>query len=158
MIALHHGRGWLQRAPHATLLLGVVLLDGYLRLSQPVRTQLGGLVPAVIALCLFVVPLGWFALMRANIAPRKGLSFVLTPAELMLRTRAGVLRVPWGELGKLEIVSRTGWSILRGAHDARTLIMNRADEPPIHYAEAFIGSPAEVVIALCEAYKKGQLP
>lgn len=158
VVALHHGRGWLQRAPHATVLLGVVLLDGYLRLGAPLRAQLGGLVPAVIALCLFVAPLGWLALMRAQMAPRKGLSFVLTPAELMLRTRAGVLRVPWDELGKLEIVSRTGWSIVGGAHDSRTLILNRKDEPPIHYAEAFLGAPAEVVSALCEAFKKGVLP
>jgi hypothetical protein len=158
VIALRHGRGWLQRAPHATVLLGVALLDGYLRLPPYVRTQLGGLVPAVIAGCLLVVPLGWLVVMRASIAPRKGLSLVFTPAELMLRTRAGVLRVPWDELGKLEVVSRTSWSILRGAHDARTLIINRGDDPPIHYAEAFLGAPAEVVIALSEAYKKGHLP
>lgn len=158
VVALRHGRAWLQRAPHATVLLGVVLLDGYLRLPPQMRAQLGVLVPAVIALCLFVVPLGWLALMRADMAPRKGLSFVLTPAELMLRTRAGVLRVPWDELGKLEIVSRTGWSIVAGAHDSRTLILNRKDEPPIHYAEAFLGAPADVVMALCEAYKKGLLP
>lgn len=158
VIALRHGRAWLQRAPHATVLLGLVLLDGYLRLPAPLRAQLGGLVPAVITLCLFVVPLGWMALMRASMAPRKGLSFVFTQAELMLRTRAGVLRVPWDELGKLELVSRTGWSILRGAHDSRTLVINRGEELPIHYAEAFLGAPAEVVIALCEAYKKGHLP
>jgi hypothetical protein len=158
VIALRHGRAWLQQAPHATVLLGVVVLDGYLRVSQRLPGQLAALVPALIALCLFVVPLGWVALMRANMAPRKGLSLVLTPAELMLRTRAGVLRVPWDELGKLELVSRTGWSILRGAHDVRTLVIQRQDEPPIHYAESFLGAPAEVVIALCEAYKKGHLP
>jgi hypothetical protein len=158
VIALRHGRAWMQRAPHATVLLGLVLVEGYLRLAPAVRAQLGGLLLAVIGLCLFVVPLGWIALMRANMAPRKGLSLVLTPAELMLRTRAGVLRVPWDELGKLELVSKTGWSILRGAHDVRTLVIQRVDEPPIHYAESFLGAPAEVVIALCEAYKKGRLP
>jgi len=158
VVALRHGRGWLRRAPHATVLFGIVLLDGYLRLPAPVRGQLGLLMPALIVLCLVAVPLGWLSLMRADMAPRKGLSFVLTPAELMLRTRAGVLRVPWDELGKLEIVSRAGWSIVAGAHDSRTLTLNRKDDPPIHYSEAFLGVPAEVVIALCEAYKKGLLP
>jgi hypothetical protein len=158
VVALRHGHGWLHRAPYATVLLGVVLLDGFLRLPPPLRSQLGALVPAVTALCLAVVPLGWLTLMRLDVAPRKGLSLVLTPAELMMRTRAGVLRVPWDELGKLEIVTRTGWSIVRGAFDARTLVLNRSEDGPIHYAEAFLGAPAEVVVALCEAYKKRVLP
>jgi len=158
VVAIRQGRGWLHRAPFATVLLGIALLDGYLRLAPPLRARLSVLAPAVAVACLVLVPLGWLLVTRSQMARQKGVALVLTPAELLLRTRAGVVRVAYAQLAKLEITSRNAWTILRGTHEARTLVLHRKQDDSIHYAEAYLGQPAEVVLALCEAYRKGVLP
>lgn len=154
---IEHGRGWLRRGPYATVLLGVAALEGWLRSSEAVRAQLGATAPLVIALCLLVVPVLWIVLTRRDMAPRRGIALVLTPAELLLRTRSGVHRVRWSQVARVEVASRTAWSILFGAHESRSLIVHRKDDDPISYAEPFLGAPAEVVLALCEGYRRGGL-
>jgi len=155
---IEHGRGWLRRGPYATVLLGVAALEGWLRSSETARAQLGAAAPLVVALCLLIVPLFWIVLTRRDMAPRKGIALVLTPAELLLRTRAGVHRVRWTQVVRVEIASRTAWSILFGAHESRSLIVHRKGDDPISYAEPSLAAPAEVVAALCEGYRKGGLP
>jgi hypothetical protein len=155
---IEHGRGWLRRGPYATVLLGVAALEGWLRSPADVRMQFGATAPLVIGLCLLVVPVLWIVLTRRDMAPRRGIALVLTPAELLLRTRSGVHRVRWSDVARVEIASRTAWSILFGAHESRSLIVLRKGDDPISYAEPFLGAPAEVVLALCEAYRKGVLP
>jgi hypothetical protein len=155
---IEHGPGWLRRGPYATVLLGAALLEGLLRASPERRAQLGAVTPLVIGLCLVVVPLLWIALTRRAMAPRKGLALLLTPAELLLRTRAGVQRVRWSQVARMQITARTAWSILYGAHESRSLIIERKGDDPISYAEPFLAVPPEVVLALGEAYRKGHLP
>ena len=155
---IEHGRGWMARGPYATVLLGVALLEGFFRADEAVRERFGFAAPLVVGLCLVIVPLFWIAQTRRNIAPRKGIALILTPAELLLRTRAGVMRIPFSEISRFEITSRTVWSILEGAHESRTLVIHRKQAEQVNYAEAFLGEPAEVVLALCEGYRKGALP
>jgi hypothetical protein len=44
--------------------------------------------------------------------------------------------------------------MLQGYHQAKTLVLDRKTDP-VRYEEAFLGAPAEVTAALCEAYKRG---
>jgi hypothetical protein len=151
------GRAWLQRAPFATVLLGCVLLEGFMRLPAEARARVGTTAPLVIVLCL-VAPVAWWLLTRRSLAARKGVALLLTPAELLFRTRSGVQRVPWSNVVKLHIASRTVWTFLQGSHPARSLLIERKDADPIQYSEAFLGVPVEVVVALGEAYRKSVLP
>jgi hypothetical protein len=97
-------------------------------------------------------------LTRVDLAPRKGIALVLTPAEMLMRTRAGVHRVGWDEVARLEITSRTAWSVLEGPKPQRALVVHRKESDTITYVEEFLGAPAEVVVALCDGYRKGVLP
>jgi hypothetical protein len=151
------GRAWLQRAPFATVLLGCALLEGFLRLPAEARERVGMTAPLVISLCL-VAPIAWWLLTRRSMAARKGIALLLTPAELLFRTRSGVHRVPWSHVAKLHIASRTVWTILQGSHPARSLLIERKEAEPIQYSEAFMGVPLEVVVALGDGYRKGVLP
>lgn len=154
---IRHGGAWRKRGPYATVLLGVIVVEGMLRLGPGAWSQLGIGLPAAIALALVAVPLVWTWLTRRAIAPRKGLAMVITPAEILMRTRAGVLRVTWKNLGAMRIESKPTWSILEGYHKARTLVMEPREGETIRYDEAFLGVPAEVVVSLAEAYRKGAI-
>ncbi|MGD8860173.1 MAG: hypothetical protein PVI30_09170 [Myxococcales bacterium] len=153
-----HGRGWLERGPYATMLLGAVVLDGYLRMPEAARAKAGVLALTVAIATLIIIPGFWYLATRIDIAPRKGLSLVLTPAEMLMRTRAGIHRVRWSQIERLEISSRAIWSILKGQHEARALVVHRKHDDTISYVEAFLGAPAEVILGLCDAYRKGILP
>lgn len=155
---VRHGRGWLERGPYATILLGVVVVEGFARLGYETWERLGLVLPAAIGLSLLAVPLVWIGLTWRAIAPRKGIALLLTPAEAILRTRAGVLRTTWKELVRIAVESKPAWSILKGYHSQRTLVLEPRDSPVIRYDEAFLGVPAEVVTVLGDAYRKGIIP
>jgi hypothetical protein len=157
-IVIKHGKAWLQRGPYATILMGVIVLDAFLRMPDGAREHIGWVAISMILFALGVVPLVWFLATRHDIAPRKGIALVLTPAEMLMRTRAGVHRVRWSQVDKLEITSRRMWSILRGQHEARALVIYRKNDDSITYIEAFLGAPAEVVQALCDGYRRQLLP
>jgi hypothetical protein len=105
-----------------------------------------------------IVPGLWLLFTRRELSSRKGIALVLTPAELLVRTRAGVQRVRWSDVARLEITSRRAWSILIGPHEARSLIVHHKDDGRIRFREMQVAAPLEVVASLCEAYKKGLLP
>lgn len=155
--AIQHGSAWLQRGPYASTLLGLAVLDGFLRLPEATREKVDATVPLVLLGALVIVPIGWLLITRRQLKSRRGLAAILTPAELLLRTRAGVLRAAWKSVQRIEIDSRAAWSLLLGAHEARTLIIRRKSAPPLQYHESFIGVPLEVLTALCDAYRKSRL-
>jgi hypothetical protein len=152
-----HGRAWLQRGPYASMLLGLAVLDGFLRLPQTTRDKVDVTVPLVLVAALVIVPVGWFFITRAQLKSRRGLAAVLTQTELLLRTRAGLLRTPWTTIERIDIESRSAWSLLLGAHEARTMIIRRRKAAPLQYHESFIGVPLEVVSGLCDAYRKTRI-
>lgn len=177
---LRHGASWLRRGPYATILMGVALASGFLRLPQATQDRVGLTAPAIILFALLCVPILWFIMTRFDLASRKGLSLVLTPAETMLRTRVGVLVVRWKDLRQVEIDSGSGWSLLLGQHERRALVLHRncltckgggtidggqcktckgsgRDMDYISYVETFLGAPAEVVHALCSGYQTGRI-
>jgi hypothetical protein len=154
-IAVKHGNGWLRAGPYASLFLLVVAADGYLRASAMEREALGPWPLLVVGGVALLVPLGWIALTRREIAVRKGLAMVLTPAEVLLRTRAGVLRTRWSSLVRTALDRKTSWSILEGLHQRKVLVLKRKNAEPIFYDEAFLGVPAEVAQAWLEAARRG---
>jgi hypothetical protein len=153
--AIPHGYAWLKRGPYASMLLGVAVLDGFLRLPKGALQPLNPVPAMLLAAALVIVPLVWILITRATLAPRRGLSMVLTPSELLLRTRAGVQRVSWSNVTRSEVLTRATWSLLQGAHQASSLIITRSDDAAIVFPQAYLGLPVEVSAALCEAYRTG---
>jgi len=157
-LAIEHGRGWMRAGPYASAFLAVVALDGFLRASPSEQSALGVMPLVIVCSVAVLVPIGWLILTRREIDPRKGLALVLTPAEMMLRTRSGVLRVRWSTLVRTTIDQKQGWSILEGIHPRRTLTFKRKNMEPIHYEEAFLGVPVEVAQVWLDGYRRGVLP
>ena len=115
-------------------------------------------VPLLVLAIAIAVPVGWVLLTRRDIASRRGLALVLTPSELLLRTRSGVIRTVWGSLLRVTLDGRLAWSVLEGVHRARALVLKRRGADPITYDEAYLGVPAEVAQTLLDAYRRGSLP
>lgn len=157
-VVIRHGYGWLRRGPYATVLLGAVLVEQAVRLPAGTWLHIGIGYLLGIGACLAAVPLFWMFLQRRHVAPRKGLALVLTPAEVLIRIRSGILRATWRGLAHVHVEVRSSWSVLEGQHAARVLVLDRGNAPPIRYEEAFLGLPAEVAQGLCEAYRRGVLP
>jgi hypothetical protein len=157
VVAIAHGSLWLQRGPYASMLLGLAVLQGFVRLPAVTRAQIDITVPLVLIGALVVVPIGWLVITRRQLKPRLGLAAIMTPTELLLRTAAGVLRVPWTIVQRVDIESRTTWSLLLGAHEARSLLVHRRSAQQLRYQESFIGVPLEVIAVLCDAYRKARI-
>lgn len=158
VIALAHGNAWLERGPYFTVLLGVTLLERWLHLGQEARVSLGLAPVALIATCILLVPVIWHRVTLRLLSPRRGLSLVLTPAEMLLRTGSGIHRVAWREIKRVTIESRRSWAILSGTQHRRNVLIERREEPEVRYDEIFLGAPAEVVTSLLDAYRRGLLP
>ncbi|AKF07049.1 hypothetical protein [Sandaracinus amylolyticus] len=156
-LVIQHGDGWIRRGPWATVLLGIAIVEGFLRASPEERDALGAAVVFTAGMALVLTPVVWVWLTRRSIAPRQGLAMVMTPAELLMRTRAGVLRVRWSNLQRLSIDTRGRLSPIEGWAIHRALVIKRKDGPPITYDEAFLGVPAEVALTLCDAHASGAL-
>lgn len=156
--AVRQGRGWLKDGPYALVLIAVTGIEGLLRAGPQVWDAIDPMVGGGLALALVAVVLRWLWMQRREIAPQKGLSLVMTPAELLLRPASGMLRTRWGDLVSATVVAKRTWSVLEGAHDARQLVLSRRGAPPIRYEEPYLGAPAEVIQVLVEAYRVGRLP
>jgi hypothetical protein len=154
VLAIKHGSAWLKRGPYASLLLGLAVLDGYVRMSPAEQRALNPTPALLLAAALVVVPLGWVLLSRLNMAARRGLALVITPRELLVRVRSGVTRIAWPDVTRCEVASRMSWSLLQGTYEARSLVVTRKRESAVQCNEAFLSVPAEVVAAVCEFYRK----
>lgn len=157
-LAVKHGSRWLRAGPYTSLFLAFAAADGYLRASAHEREALGILPLLIVTTVAVLVPLGWIGMSRREIAPRRGLAMVLTPAEVMLRTRAGVLRTKWSTLLRTSVDLKTSWSVLEGLHRRRILVFKRKNMEPISYEESFLGVPVEVAQAWIDGYRRGVLP
>ncbi len=158
VLVVKHGDRWLRRGPYASVLLAAAVIDGWLRAPTELHDALGPWPVIGAAALAVIVPIGWVLFSRREIAPRRGVAMVITPAELLLRTRAGVLRTRWQRLLRTTIDEKNAWSVLEGFHRARALVLKRREDEPIRYDEAFLGVPAEVAQVLIDAYRRGVLP
>jgi hypothetical protein len=155
VVAIAHGQRWLARGPYASMLLGLAVLDGYVRLPAQARDQLEPGPALMLASALVIVPAAWAFFTRARLRSRRGLSLVLTPGALLVRAaRGSAIRLPWSDITRVEVHSRNSWSLLRGAFDARTLLVHRKQEISAQLTEDFLALPIDVVAGLCEVYRK----
>jgi len=155
MAVIRHGLGWLRRVPFAAVLAAGVFLDGAFRTPA---LQLGylGLLPIVGVVVCTAIPLGWILVALRHVRPRRGLALVATPAEILMRTREGILRASWAHLESITIRREPALTILEGWTQRRRVILTRdGDRHPIRYDEAFLGAPADAVVALFETYRSG---
>jgi hypothetical protein len=157
-LAVKHGTRWLRGGPYSSILLAIAVTEGWARAPEAVRDAVGPWPVVGAVIVSLVVPLGWILVARREIAPRHGLAMVLTPAEVLFRTRSGVLRTRWSKLARVNIDERSAWSVLEGFHRARALVLRRKEDEPIRYEEVFLGIPAEVAQVLLDAYRRGALP
>lgn len=155
---VRHGRGWVRKGPYVVVLLALAAVEGIARGGAAVWEATGPALAGGLLLSLVAVLARWTWMQRREIAPRKGLSMVLTPAELLIRTRRGMLRTRWADLVNASVSTRRSWSVLEGAHEARQLVLSRRGSPPIRYDEPYLGLPVEVAQVLIEAYRVGRLP
>lgn len=154
-LAVPEGRGYLARAPYAALLGVVVAIDALVHAGS-LASQL--LLPASAAGALAVLAfVGWFVWMARRRAVRRGLGLLLTREELLTRSGAGVVAVPWPQLAELAVDERSAWSPMLGALVVRTLALRTHDGQTLLFDGGFLGYPVEVVAALCEAYRKGRV-
>jgi hypothetical protein len=80
---------------------------------------------------------------------------VLTPGELLLRARGGVIRTKWSDLAKVSIHERGRLSWLEGWQVQRVVTLMRREAASITLEEDYLGVPADVAAELCEAYARG---
>jgi hypothetical protein len=152
---IRHGYGWLARGPYASMLLGLAVLDGYARLPAQAGRALDPVPALLLAAALVILPSAWVLFTRARLGARRGLALVVSPGALLLRAgRSGVARVPWPSITRVEVLSRSSWSLLKGAHDARTLVAQRKQDSSLQCPADFLAVPIEVVVGLCEYYRK----
>jgi hypothetical protein len=130
----------------------------YVGIELSAKIQYGLLTMEIFALGLFAIVARWVWMERRDIAPQKGLSMVLTPAELLIRVRGGILRTRWPELASASVAEKRAWSVLEGTHEARKLVISRRGASPSTYEEPYLGLPVEVAQILVEAYAAGRLP
>ena len=155
---LRHDRSWLKKAPYAVVIVGVVAVEAVFRAGSTVWEALEPWMIAGMFVALLAIPLRWVWMTRREVTPRKGLAMVLTPAELLIRTRQGILRSRYKDIAKVSLDAKTKWSVLEGAHSARQLVLPRRHAGTIRYDEPYLGYPVEVVKALIDAYRYGWLP
>lgn len=156
--AIRHDRSWMKQGPYLVLLIGVAAAEGILRGGPRVWQAIDPAIGGGLVIVLVAMFLRWFWMQRREIAPRKGLAMVLTPAELLIRTRGGMLRARWADLVSASVTTKRAWSVLEGVHDARQLVISRRGAAPIRYDEPYLGAPCEVAQVLIEAYRVGRLP
>lgn len=155
---VRHGRRWMTKGPYLVVVAAIAVGEGLVRGGPRVWEAIGPAVGGGLVLALLAVFGRWLWMTRRDVAPQKGLSMVLTPAELLIRTRHGVVRTHWPDLVRASPASKRAWSVLEGAHDARQLVITRRGAGPIRYEEPYMGIPIEVAQVLMDAYKAGTLP
>lgn len=156
-LVIRHGNGWLTRGPYASLVLAVAIGLAMAALPNEARAAVWPLTLGAIAIAV-IAPFLWIAMKRREISVRRGIAMVLTPAEVLMRTRAGVHRAAWPKLQRTSIDQKRAFSLLGGMHMAKILVLKRKDDTPIRYEEAYLGMPVEVAQVLIDAYRRGELP
>lgn len=149
--AIPDGGGYLLRAPY-TALLGLVFALDVLRTAGPMRAQIVQPVLAAAALCVALI-VGWLLWMQRRRATRLGLGMLLTPDELLLRGKAGVVAVPWPQLVQVEVGVRPRWSPFVGPYAARTLTLTTQEQQHMLFDQSFLGTSVEAIALLCKSYR-----
>lgn len=146
------GHCYLLRAPF-TSLLGIVFALDVLRTAGGLRAQIVQPVLAASVLCVVLIA-GWLLWMRRRRATRLGLGMLLTPEELLVRGRGGVVAVPWAQLKEVEVGLRPRWSPFVGPYATRLLTLITQEQQQMIFDQSFLGAPVSVIAVLCKSYRE----
>jgi len=149
------GYEWLRRGPFAAAAFSVVFVERLVSVSRDLGTiPLDSLTAGLLAACL-LVPLSWLAFGFARIRAMGGAAMVATRAELLMRNRAGMHRVPWSNVESVGVTSRRTFTMLGGSTVERSLVVHRADGATLRFDESVLAEPVENVRVILEAYCEG---
>ena len=152
-IPVPEGFGYRARAPYGVLLAalfvaGALLDAGKLRAGLlPIGLAAAALAPLALAI--------WFLWMRKRRAARLGMAFLLTPEELLIRGKRGVVSVPWTQLQGAELDERLSWSPWVGSFLVQTLWFYVSDGTRMAFDAGFLGVPPELISTLANGYRSG---
>jgi hypothetical protein len=120
--------------------------------AGPLRARIvsPALLSCVLALALLA---GWFVWMGRRRATRLGIAMLITPEELLVRGRGGVLGVPWSQLQAAQVAARMVWSPFVGSFSVRTLLITTTHGELLSFDAGFLGVPPEVLAAVLESYR-----
>lgn len=158
VLAIPFGRAWIKRAPYASVLLGFAVLDGFIRFEPLAGTTIAPTVPLAIAICLIAVPLVWLIMVRRQLGPITRAALLMTPAALLISIRAQIEQISWSQYLRAEIVTKNVWSMLEGTYESRSIVCSDDQGFTVTISEAYLGIPAEVIVAAAEAYQQQILP
>lgn len=150
-------RGFPRRGPIATVLLGLVLLESYLRLPEAARSYATGWVAAVVVTCTVLIPAAWLLAERVRLGPGRAPLLSISASHVSLATRRGARRMTWSQATKIEVRIRGSWSLMQGAHDVRALSVGAFDASAVQFGEEQLALPIDVARALCDAYRNGTI-
>lgn len=150
-VPVPEGFGYRARAPYAAL-LGVAFALDALWSAGPLRARI--LSPALLS-CVLVLALfaGWFVWMGRRRATRLGIAMLITPEELLVRGRGGVLGVPWPQLQAAQVSARMAWSPFLGSFSVRTLVVTTTHGEVMSFDAGFLGVPPEVLAAVLDSQR-----
>ncbi len=149
------GGAYRWRGPYGVL-LGVVFALDALSFAGAQRALL--LQPVLLSCILaLAMPAGWLWWMRRKAAARLGIAMLLTPEELIVRGKHGVVTVPYHQLADVEVRLKDIWSPFVGTYTTRNLLITTHDGVAMTFDGAFLGVPPEVVAELCAAYRSGRI-
>ena len=150
---ISHGGRWIWRGPYSSACLALAILLQITRSADNLLTPTSTLIFVLIIATLFLVPLTWLWNARRHVAPRRGVAILLTPEAALMRTRAGVLTLPWSTVSTVRVESQPAWSVLEGQTARRQLRFERPEDEPVFIEEAYIQPPLDAVALLAEAYR-----
>jgi hypothetical protein len=152
------GRAWLKRGPYASVLLGLAVLDGFIRFKPMARATTAPTVPLAIAICLIAVPVVWLVVVHRQLGPLTRAALLMTPAGILIRIRSGIDQIRWPQLFRVDIDSKRVWSMFEGMYESRSIVYYGEDGFTVSINEAYLGMPADVVVAVAQAYLSRVLP
>jgi len=151
-VRVPEGTSYRARAPYGALLGCLFALDT-VRSAGPMAKQLWPGVSAACALALAFLG-AWFAWMNGRRKSRLGIAMALTREEMLLRGKAGVVGIPWGQFSEIEVDVRLTWSPFFGSYPVRILSLSTLDGERVLFDGGFLGVAPEHAAALCESYRR----
>ncbi len=151
-VRVPEGLGYRKRAPYGALLGCLFALDT-LRSAGPMASEL---LPGVMAACALALTFlgGWFLWMNGRRRSRLGIAMALTREEMLMRGKAGVVGIPWGQFSDIEVDVRLTWSPFYGSYPVRVLSFSTLDGERILFDGGFLGIAPEHLASLCESYRR----
>lgn len=151
-VRVPEGTSYRKRAPYGALLGCAFALDA-LRSAGPLSKQL---LPGVLAACALALAFfaGWFLWMRSRRKSRLGIAMALTREDILLRSKVGVVSIPWVQLTEVDVDMKLTWSPFFGSYPVHILCLSTLDGDRVLFDDGFLGVPAEAVAVLCESYRQ----